>query len=282
MTATARSSCVSTAKKLPIIIVKTRPLAVKNDDRAQDLGKPSSDWYPKRRGVYYHLDKEGVVIYVGKAVNLRRRLASYAPSKTGLTAKDRRLQQQIADFKYSETENGFQALLLESEMISRFQPKFNILQRNSLDYNWFYLLFEDQSTNPNLQLKRNLQELNRKNYLGPYLESRVLKDILKFLRKSFPYSTHRQPPKKPCLDYHLGLCPCPAAADFSAKEALANLKKIRLYLAGEHRALEKKLQKEMQTYASKYQYEQAALVRNQLKALKNFRQALYFSRIKAF
>ena len=237
---------------------------------------------PQKAGVYYHLDEEGVVIYVGKAVNLRRRLASYAVSKVGSTNKDRQLQQQIVDFKYSETENGFQALLLESEMICRHRPKFNILQRNSLDYNWFYLLFEDQSTNPNLQLKRNLQEIRTKNYLGPYLESRVLKDILKFLRKSFPYSIHRQPPKKPCLDYHLGLCPCPAANDFSPQEALANLRKIKLYLAGEHRALEKKLQKEMKSYALKYQYEQAALIRNQLKALKNFRQSLIFQELKHF
>lgn len=232
---------------------------------------------PPSPGVYYHLNAGGQIIYVGKAVNLRRRISAYNPQKPVDNLKDRRLRQQIADFKWTKTANGFEALLLEGEMIRRYSPKFNVLQRDALDGGWFYLVFDYQKTNPHLRVVRSSDQLESGDCLGPYLNGRLLKNILKILRKNFPYATHRRVPKKPCLDAHLGLCPCPIEPDFDAALAVANLKKLKLYMAGSHDDLSRHLQREMRQYANRQHYEAAAVVRNQWQALADFEPSLIFS-----
>ena len=236
---------------------------------------------PASAGVYYHLNRQGKIIYVGKAVNLRRRLQAYAPSKSGLTLKDERLRAQIADFRYSTTDNGFQALLLEGEMISRHRPKFNVVDRNQLDPSWVYVNFSYQLHNPHLRLTRQPQPPQAGDHLGPYLQAQPLRKILKYLRRHFPYATHARRPAKPCLEAHLGLCLCPAASDFKPQQAVANLRRLKLYLAGRHASLRRQLGSAMRQAAASQAYEQAAAARDQLQALDDFRQSLIFQELPA-
>lgn len=238
------------------------------------------DNLPTSPGVYYHLDKNAKIIYVGKAANLRHRVRHYFQKGAALKAdpKTLKLRSQISDVQWSVTGNALQALLLESEMIKRYQPKYNILERNVLSSRWLYVQINLKAPNPNLLLVRELDKNNENlTVLGPYLDIRALKRALKYLRRSFPYSTHQVVPKQTCLDYHLGLCPGPEVEKFDLKGAQANLRRLLACLKGEQTQLLKKLKEAMKEHVARYEYEQAAKIRNQIYALTDFKQSIIFT-----
>ena len=94
---------------------------------------------PLRPGVYYHLDKSGRIIYVGKAANLRARVRHYFQAGAATDRKTAKLREQIADVRWTLTDDPLQALFLEGEMIKRYQPKYNVLQRNTRSDDWHYV-----------------------------------------------------------------------------------------------------------------------------------------------
>ena len=165
---------------------------------------------PAQAGVYYHLDEKGQIIYVGKAANLKARVRQYFQSGAWERGdiRARNLRDKIADVQWTVTDNALQALFLESEMIKRYQPRYNFLERNVLGESWIYVLIFFKMPNPSLRLVRDLDASEQEvEILGPYLDGRALKKALRYLRRSFPYSTHKTLPRQACLDYHLGLCP---------------------------------------------------------------------------
>ena len=232
---------------------------------------------PNLPGVYYHLDSQGEIIYVGKAANLKSRVRQYFHKSTPkLSLKDYQLRAQIADVNWRLTDNGFEALYLESEMIKRYQPKYNVLNRNSTSSGWLYLGFHFNPNNPHLVVSRSAT-LEDYNYLGPYIDGRSLKKLLKYLRKIFPYSSHKTLPKSACLDYHLGLCSGPETDDFQPELAVTNLKHLKTTLEGKQRQLITQLTKQMSQHSDNLEFEQAASLRNQIEALRNFKQSLIFA-----
>ena len=234
---------------------------------------------PAQAGVYYHLNAKRQIIYVGKAASLKHRVRHYFQKNqiTDHNLKMRQLISQIADVKWTVTNDALQALFLESEMIKRYQPKYNVLERNVSSSSWLYVCANLKAPNPYLVLSRDLTQTEGLTICGPYLDGRALKRALKYLRKSFPFSSHKTLPRQACLDYHLGLCPGPETADFELKAALADLRKLLALLQGRQSQTVQQLARQMQQAADAYEYETAAKIRNQLEVLRSLRASLIFT-----
>ena len=233
---------------------------------------------PTLPGVYYHLDGRQRIIYVGKAANLKARVRQYFQPGAAIRAdvRARNLRASIRDIQWTVTENALQALFLESEMIKRYQPKYNFLERNVLGESWVYVLIILKGPNPGLRLIRELSGGEEGEILGPYLDGRALRKALRYLRRSFPYSTHKLVPRSACLDYHIGLCPGPETADFDPAAARTDLRRLATCLKGRQSQLLARLKRQMVRLAKERAYEEAAKTRDQIQALENFRASLVF------
>lgn len=229
---------------------------------------------PKAPGVYFHKDNTGEIIYVGKAAVLRNRVRQYFQTSRNRDPKTEALVAEISDVDWIEVESEIEALFLEAEMIRRYMPRFNILLRD--DKSNLYVRIDMKSDYPSVTYTRQPLD-DGALYLGPYLSGFSVKRALSYLRKIFPYSIHTVIPKRPCLQYHLGLCPGPETGELNSAEYKASLKKLMMYLKGERVRLAGQLEKEMQSAAKQKQFERAVKLRNQLFALRNLGKQVIFS-----
>jgi excinuclease ABC subunit C len=229
---------------------------------------------PKDPGVYFHKDKNGQIIYVGKAANLRNRVRQYFQNSRTRDPKTEALVAEVYDTDWTIVADEVEALFLEAEMIRRYQPKYNILLRDDKSLSYVRINIKDIA--PSVTITRRPLD-DSAEYIGPFLQAIALKRSLKYLRKIFPYSTHTTLPNRACLQYHLGLCPGPETADYDEISYKQNLKKLMLYLHGYRVKLVNQLEKEMLNYSNNQQYEQAIKSRNSLLALQKLRSRIIFS-----
>lgn len=230
---------------------------------------------PKEPGVYFHKDKRGKIIYVGKAANLRNRVRQYFQASRYRDPKTDVLVGEIADVEWITVESEMDALFLEAEQIRRYLPKYNILLRD--DKSSSYVRIDYDSPHPTVSFTRRPLD-DGAQYYGPYYSTQAVRRALKYLRKVFPYSTHiHTVPKRACLLYHLGLCPGLEEDKTSLQDYRNNLKKLIKYLKGERSQLIRQAEKEMNTYAKLDKFEEAAVARNQLFALKGLSKQIIFS-----
>ena len=229
---------------------------------------------PRAPGVYFHKDKSGEIIYVGKAANLNNRVRQYFQKSRLRDVKTDALVAEIADVDWIVVASESEALFLEAEMIRRYMPKFNILLRD--DKSLVYVRINKNANAPSVTYTRRPLDDDAE-YFGPFLSARPVKKSLQYLRKIFPYSTHITLPSRGCLQTHLGLCPGPETQQYNRKQYLSNLNKLSWYLRGERLKVVKELQKEMTLAASEQNFEQAAKLRNQLRALQTLRVQIIFS-----
>lgn len=229
---------------------------------------------PKQPGVYFHKDKSGKIIYVGKAAVLRNRVRQYFQASRNRDPKTVLLVADIADTDWQVVDSEVEALFLEAEMIRRYMPKYNILLRDDKSMTYLRLNFKDKY--PSLTYTRRPID-DGAEYYGPYLSALSLKKALKYLRRAFPYSTHTVLPKRACLQVHLGICPGPETGTLDENAYKASLKKLVRVLKGQRKSLILELEKEMKAYAKNVEFEKAAQTRNQLFALKNLGQQIIFS-----
>lgn len=229
---------------------------------------------PKAPGVYFHKNKAGEIIYVGKAAVLRNRVRQYFQASRYRDPKTEVLVQDIFDTDWIVVENEIEALFLEAEMVRRYQPQYNILLRD--DKSVAYVRINSKDAAPSVTITRRPLD-DGADYFGPFLNAGPVRKALKYLRKVFPYSTHTHLPDRGCLQYHLGLCPGPETAQYNRTEYLKNLKKLVLYLHGERVKVTNELEKEMLQAAKAQQFEQAAIMRNKLRALKSLQTRIVFS-----
>ena len=157
---------------------------------------------PHKPGCYQMKNKDGVIIYVGKAKDLRNRLNSYFhQSHTGKTQK---LVSEIADFEYIVVGSESESLILEINLIKKYDPKYNILLRDDKSYPYIELTNERV---PRLTIVRDLNRKRNKNYLyGPYPNVKAARDTVNLLNRLYPLRKCRTYSKKPCLYYHIGQC----------------------------------------------------------------------------
>lgn len=229
---------------------------------------------PREPGVYFHKSQSGEIIYVGKAAILKNRVRQYFQSSKPFDPKTIALIHEIYDTDWITVETELDALFLESEMIKRYKPRFNILLRD--DKSQIYIRIPMKDVYPSVTFTRGPLD-DGAEYFGPYYNPMPIRKALKYLRKIFPYSTHEILPKRVCLQYHLGLCPGIEEGKISEKEYKSDLKKLILYLKGSRKQLMNDIEKEMKQAAKSGKFEQAAHARDQLNHLRSLQRQIVFS-----
>ncbi len=235
---------------------------------------------PKTPGVYFHKDKSGEIIYVGKAAVLSNRVRQYFQPSTALRSrnsdpKTAALVAEIADTDWVEVDAELDALFLEAEMVRRYMPRYNILLRD--DKSMVYIRIDYDSDYPTVGTTRRPLDDGAK-YFGPYLSTLSVRQALKLLRRIFPFATRKMPgAKRVSLHYHLGLDPGLEESKTSLEDYRANLRKLMSYIEGNRTKIIKELEKDMKKFAKAKEFETAANARNQLFALKNLTKQVVFS-----
>lgn len=230
---------------------------------------------PAVPGVYFHKDKTGEIIYVGKAANLRNRVRQYFQKSRYRDPKTDILVSEIEDVDWIELETEADALFLEAELVRRYQPRYNILLRD--DKSLQFVRIDYKSEYPTVRLIRQPLD-DGAEYFGPYINGFAVKRALRYLRRAFPYATSKpMGQKRANLHYHLGLDPGLEENRTSLVEYRANLRKLMQYLRGQRVALAREIEKEMKKAAKAKDFERAARLRNQLFALQQLGRQVLFS-----
>ncbi|MBL8159189.1 excinuclease ABC subunit UvrC [Candidatus Saccharibacteria bacterium] len=228
---------------------------------------------PAEPGVYFHRSKSGEIIYVGKAAVLRNRVRQYFQDARVSDAKTDALVAEIADVEWTTTETELDALFLESEMIKRYKPRYNILLRD--DKSQTFIRIDMLNPYPYVCFTRSPMD-DGAEYFGPYYNASTIKKALRHLRKVFPYSTHENMPARVCLQYHLGLCPGVEEQKVSSADYKHDLRRLMRYLRGERKAIIRDIEIDMKKAAAAHDFEQAAVLRNQLRDLKELTRQIVF------
>lgn len=216
---------------------------------------------PDMPGVYFMLDKNGEIIYVGKAKVLKNRVRSYF-NKNHDSPKLRVMVPQIVSFKYIVTDTEVEALILESHMIKKHKPKYNVLLKDDKKFPWFLITDEDY---PRIIVTRRANKnMAKGRYYGPYTNSRAMYSTLELIKKIFPLKQCKTPRFKdrPCIYYQIGKCLGPCQKLVSSEEYKALVKQVEMFLSGNQGELLEQLKHQMEVYAENQQYEKAARYRD--------------------
>ena len=228
---------------------------------------------PKEPGVYFHKNRDGEVIYVGKAAILRNRVRQYFQSPERKDAKTRALVSEIDDTDWIVVDTEMDALFLESEMIKRYMPKWNILLRD--DKSVSYVRIDMKSEVPYVSMTRNPDD-DGAEYFGPYYGKVAITRALRILRRIFPYYDKPYNGRK-TLNTDLGLTPGIEVGKMTARDYKYSLRHMISYLKGNRKKLVRDIEKLMYEAAEKGDYERAAEYRNQFFGLKGLGTKIVFS-----
>ncbi len=227
---------------------------------------------PASPGVYFHKGVNGEVIYVGKAAVLKNRVRQYF-HHTKKDPKTEALVREIADTDWIVVDTEMDALFLESEMIKRYMPKWNILLRD--DKTVSYVRIDMKSEVPYISFTRTPQD-DKATYIGPFYGKTAVMQALRILRKVFPYYDKPYDGKK-TLNTDLGLTPGIEVGRTTPQAYKKNLRKLRLYLEGGRHKLMSELEKQMKQAAAAEDFEEAAELRKQLFGLRELQKKIVFS-----
>jgi excinuclease ABC subunit C len=229
---------------------------------------------PKEPGVYFHKDKTGQIIYVGKAAVLNNRVRQYFQKSRNRDPKTDLLVSEIVDTDWQVVDSEFDALFLEAEMIRRYMPRFNILLRDDKSQTFVRINFTEKY--PSITTTRRPLD-DGATYYGPFLSTIAVRRALKYLRKIFPYSTHTTLPARACLLVHLHLCPGPETGELDEKAYKTSLKKLVRVIQGDKKSIVRDMEKEMTAASKDANFELAAKIRDQITALKDLDRRILFS-----
>ena len=222
---------------------------------------------PDSPGVYIMLDKEGTVIYVGKARVLKNRVRQYFHSSPK-PSKVQAMVDCIADFSYIVTPSEVDALALENTYIKKYKPKYNILLKDDKTYP--YIKVHTKEAFPRISVTRRVK-LGDGKYFGPFMGGVSCKDIVDVAARVYHIRTCgvaiTEKPKKPCLNYHLGRCGAPCAHDISREEYAVCVEKALAFLGGNYEEAEALLTQKMNAFAENEEFELALEYRNKIEML---------------
>ncbi|HBC4852082.1 TPA: excinuclease ABC subunit UvrC [Enterococcus faecalis] len=216
---------------------------------------------PDQPGCYLMKDKNGTIIYVGKAKILKNRVRSYF--RGSHDTKTERLVSEIDDFEYIVTESNIEALLLEINLIHKNNPKYNIMLKDDKTYPFIKITNEKY---PCLMITRKVLK-DKALYFGPYPDVNAANETKKLLDRLFPLRKCNPSQKTPCLYYHLGQCLCPYAFDVDPQVYKDMVEEIKGFLSGGHTEIQDRLQEKMAYAAAHMEFEKAAEFRDQIKAI---------------
>jgi excinuclease ABC subunit C len=223
--------------------------------------------FPETPGVYIMKDDKNRILYIGKAVNLRRRVSSYF--ERSHDARISALVNKIRNIEYRLTDTALEALILESKLIKKHIPPFNIKEKD--DKSFLYIeITKDEF--PRVILTRGKDNFIEKKF-GPFVSAKNAREALNILRRIFTWSVHD--PKKngkytrPCFDYEIGLCPGTCVNAISKEDYKKNINNLKLFLLGKKKKIIQKLSTEMKKASKKLEFENAEKIKRQLFALKH-------------
>ncbi len=227
---------------------------------------------PEAPGVYIFKNKDGQIVYIGKALSLRNRMRSYFSDNAWRERpKLAVMMPKVQTFEWILTRGGKEALLLESTLIKQHMPRYNVALKDDRRYPWLTITYDTPF--PRLIMIRDPSRYRKANpkarIFGPYVASGAMWDTVKVLRKVFPLRQRKKPlfKDRPCMNYHLGLClgPCQNLIDDIAYDKI--VKQVELFLTGHQSEVVSQLKAEMDSHSQALNFEQAGKVRDRLKAL---------------
>ncbi len=231
--------------------------------------------FPKKPGVYRFYNKESTVIYVGKAKNLKSRVASYFNDLSGQNRKTYKMVSEIAHIEFTIVNSEFDALLLENSLIKEYQPKYNILLKD--DKSFPYITVVNEPFPRIFSTRRVYREKGK--YYGPYTSVRAMKSVLELIRNLYYVRTcnfnltpeNIQSGKfKVCLEYHIGKCKGPCVEYQSEEDYLNDIKLAEDILKGNLAPVRGYFREQMQVAAQKMDFEHAQLMKDKLELLEKF------------
>lgn len=216
---------------------------------------------PDLPGVYLMHDVQGEIIYVGKAKNLKNRVRSYF-KKTLDTPKLRVMVPKIVRFEFIVTDSEVEALILESHLIKKHKPNYNVLLKDDKKFPWF-VITEDEYPRIVVARKANKNALKGK-YFGPYTDGRAMYSTLDLIKKLFPLKQCKQPrfAGRTCIYYDIGKCSGVCQKKVSPEEYAKIVKQVELFLSGKQEELLQELKNRMEYHAERHEFERAARFRD--------------------
>lgn len=224
---------------------------------------------PGKPGVYLMKDKAGEIIYVGKAVSLKNRVRSYFQSSRYHGPKVEALVGNIADFEYIVTDSEVEALILESNLIKKYSPWYNVRLKDDKSYPYLKVTLQDLF--PRVYVVRRIQE-DGSRYFGPYTNVGAMRETFAFLKKFFPIRSCRKnigpdSHERPCLNYHIRRCAAPCAGLATPEEYRQMIDQVCLFLEGRQELLLPEMRRKMQEAADHLAFEKAAEIRDRIAAM---------------
>jgi excinuclease ABC subunit C len=225
---------------------------------------------PAKPGVYLFKDKEGKVIYVGKAANLRSRVRSYFGTPSNLPSKIQRLVSNIQDLELVITGSEQEALILECDLIKKHTPRYNASLKDNKSFP--YLKIDISEDWPGVCITRRVQKDGAR-YFGPFANTGSVRKTLRLIKKIFPYRSCSKridgKDKRPCLDYYIHQCLGPCIGAVEEDEYREVINQVILFLQGKQELILRELDAKMKAAAQRLQFERAALLRDQIDAIEN-------------
>ena len=230
---------------------------------------------PNEPGVYFFLNNKKTIIYIGKAINLKKRVNQYflktIYNDPFYEEKIKELVKNIHSIDYIVTENEKEAKILENIQIKKHLPRFNVVMRDSKTYPWVGIFYSEKF--PRIRIIRGPEKYSKENlFLGPFTDKKEITRILRDLRKIFPYCScikRVKVKKRPCLYYQLKLCPGPCIEAITEEDYTQNVKQIELFLKGQTDELKEQINEKMRSAALAQNYEIAGFWRDKLQAIDN-------------
>ncbi len=239
---------------------------------------------PHKPGIYIMKDGQGTIMYVGKAISLYNRVRSYFQESTDLSPKNRSMVAKVEDIEFVVVKNEVEALVLESNYIKEYRPKYNVLMRDDKSYPYIKVSLTEDF--PRVYRVRSFHHDGNR-YFGPYTNSGAVDATLDLLNKLFAFRTCRydastwappaqaEPPEgwrqkllpRPCTQYYIHRCIAPCVAYATREEYDAVIKQVILFLEGKHDEVVKSLQEKMQAAAENLNFEEAARMRDRIQAV---------------
>ena len=230
---------------------------------------------PSNPGIYQYYDEQGKIIYVGKAKNLKNRVRSYFSQDTYQSGKVGVLVKKIADIKFIIVETELDALLLENNLIKKYQPRYNVMLKDDKTYPWICIKNEPF---PRVFPTRNVFK-DGSSYFGPYASVKMMNTLLELVRQLYPlrncnFSLTKKNIEakkfKICLEYHIGNCKGPCEGHQSEEEYNETVTQIHDIIKGNINSIAKELKIKMAEYAAAYQFEKAQLVKDKIEHLNKY------------
>lgn len=224
---------------------------------------------PRRPGVYLMKDERGKILYVGKAVDLRQRVRSYFQQSQKLAPKVRALVEKIRDLDYTVTDTEVEALILESNLIKEYRPRYNIDLKDDKHYPYIRVTAGERF--PRIHVARRVEK-DGSRYFGPFTNVGAVKETIGLIRRIFPLRHCRGPvdqqkAKRACLNRHISRCLAPCVGDVGEEDYRKIVDEVILFLEGKQDKLVRELTRMMEEAAENLEFEKAARLRDQCRAV---------------